>query len=92
LNDSLVELVADSFERVSSTDYLRQLEHLQECLAELPQRDHQLLELRYSRDLKPAAMGQILDMNPNTVSKALQRIRDQLRICLERRTAAEGPL
>ena len=92
LNDSLVELVADSFERVSSTDYLRQLEHLQECLAELPQREHQLLELRYSRDLKPAAMGQILDMNPNTVSKALQRIRDQLRTCLERRTAAEGPL
>ncbi|MFM7831063.1 MAG: hypothetical protein ACKPJD_04700 [Planctomycetaceae bacterium] len=50
-----------------------------------------MFELRYGQDLKPAAMGRLLDMHPNTVSKALQRIRDQLRDCLQRRSAMEGP-
>ena len=91
LDEGLVEIVAASFERVSSAEHLRQLEYLRECLAGLEDRERQLFELRYAQDLKPAAMGRILEMHPNTVSKALQRIRDQLRECLQRRAAMEGP-
>ena len=91
LDEGLGEFVAASFQRVSSAEHLRQLEYLRECLAGLEDRERQLFELRYAQDLKPAAMGLILEMHPNTVSKALQRIRDQLRECLQRRAAMEGP-
>ena len=91
LDESIVELVAASFERFSSAEHLRQLEYLRQCLAGLEDRERHLFELRYGQDLKPAAMGRLLDMHPNTVSKALQRIRDQLRDCLQRRSAMEGP-
>jgi RNA polymerase sigma-70 factor (ECF subfamily) len=46
--------------------------------------------MRYRDELKPAAIGESLGMAANAVAKALQRIRDQLRACVDRKMIAEG--
>lgn len=60
------------------------LEHLRDCLEKLPPKSRELCDLRYVEDLKPAAIAEVNGMTPNSVAKALQRIREQLRECLER--------
>jgi len=84
-----VDVLAVAFEQIDSTQ-TRKLDLLQECLEKLEGRARQLCELRYQNDLKPAAIGSLLGVTPNTVAKSLQRIRDQLRKCIERHTALEG--
>lgn len=63
------------------------LDALTECLRSLEGRARELCRLRYQDDLKPAAIAERLGMAPNSVAKALQRIRDQLRECIDRRGA-----
>lgn len=77
--DSLVE----AFARVQP-EQEQKLTRLEHCVDQLEGRSRQLCELRYSHDLKPAAIAKKLNMTPNTVAKSLQRIREQLRDCLEK--------
>ncbi|QDU98606.1 sigma-70 family RNA polymerase sigma factor [Lignipirellula cremea] len=65
----------------------RQLDSLKVCLSSLEGRARSLLQLRYEEDCKPAAIAERVGMKPNAVAKALQRLRDQLRACIERRSA-----
>lgn len=69
------------------------LNFLEECIEHLDAKSRQLCQLRYENDLKPAAIGQRVGLEANTVAKALQRIRDRLRECIQRKfLAAEvGP-
>jgi RNA polymerase sigma-70 factor (ECF subfamily) len=53
------------------------------CVARLGTRARRLCQLRYRDDLKPAAIAETLAMTANGVSKALQRVRAQLRACIE---------
>lgn len=84
-----VEQLALAFESVKP-DETHQLDHLRECLRSLEGRSRELCELRYQNDLKPAAIGEIVGMSANSVAKALQRIREQLRTCIERKSALAG--
>lgn len=65
----------------------REFEYLGECLQALAQRARELCDLRYRHDLKPAAIAERLGLSANTVAKALQRVRDELRECIERKNA-----
>lgn len=69
---------------------LRKLEFLRECFEELGERGRQLCEMRYQDDLKPAAISEKMAMPGTAVRKALQRAREQLRQCIERKATAEG--
>jgi RNA polymerase sigma-70 factor (ECF subfamily) len=66
------------------------LEHLDDCVQLLDDRGRELCELRYQRGLKPAAISESIGMTGTSVRKALQRIREQLRNCVERKTLAGG--
>jgi RNA polymerase sigma-70 factor, ECF subfamily len=88
-DEPTIACLASAFEATSS-EPLRHLDFLQDCLRELEGRARELCELRYQHDLKPAAIAQALGMTANTVAKALQRIRDQLRSCIERKSLIEG--
>lgn len=66
------------------------LDFLHECLKSLEGRARTMCELRYQKDLKPAAIADVIGMTANTVAKSLQRIRDQLRNCIEHRAAVQG--
>ncbi len=59
---------------------------LQDCLGSLDGRSKKLIGLRYTNDMKLAAIASQADMTPNSVAKSLQRIRDQLRACIERKS------
>jgi RNA polymerase sigma-70 factor (ECF subfamily) len=61
---------------------------LGDCLARLDMKSRELCRLRYELDLKPAAIGQKIGQNANTVAKSLQRIRDRLRDCMTSKAAA----
>ncbi len=84
-----VELLAVAFEEVE-TETNRTRDYLQECLSKLEGRARQMCKLRYENDLKPSAIAGLLGMAPNTVAKALQRVREQLRSCIQRRAAVDG--
>lgn len=84
-----VELLATAFSEVTPLQRQR-LDALADCLKQVTGRAHTLCQLRYRDDLKPAAIAARLGMQPNAVAKALQRIRDQLRICVSQRAAPGG--
>lgn len=88
-DDATVACLATAFESAAN-DQSRQLEFLRDCLQGLDTRARQLCELRYRNDLKPAAIGEMLGLTANTVAKALQRMREQLRDCMQHKAAAGG--
>lgn len=81
-----VERLAAAFEDVGA-DESRRLDHLRECLKGLEGRTRRICDLRYRDDLKPAAIATQVGLSANSVAQALHRIRDQLRICVERKSA-----
>lgn len=87
-DEATVSSLAAAFE--TSAGESRRLDHLQDCLRELDGRAQELCDLRYRLDLKPAAIADAVGTTANGVAKALQRIRDRLRTCIERKSAWEG--
>ncbi len=69
---------------------VRLLDHLEECVQTLDGRARRLCELRYGCDLKPASIGPRVGMSPNGVAKALQRIREMLRDCVEKKAILDN--
>ena len=86
-DDEAIHCLATSFENIS-TEELQKLDFLQDCLRGLEGRSKELCELRYRHDLKPAAIAEKIGMSANSVAKALQRIRDQLRDCINHKAIA----
>jgi len=78
-----INVLATAFADEAANEH--QLEALHGCLQSLDARSRQLCQLRYADDLKPAAIGERLGLAANAVAKALQRIRDRLRECLQRK-------
>lgn len=88
-DDDILFQLAIAFE-ATSLEESRSLDFLRSCLDQLDGRARQLCELRYGGDLMPAVIAESLGMTANTVAKALQRIRDKLRACIERKAAVDG--
>lgn len=86
-SDETIAALAIAFEAPAASPAL---DHLPGCLEKLDARSRRLCDLRYVHDLKPAAIGQSVGMSANAVAKALQRVREQLRACLERQAAIAG--
>jgi RNA polymerase sigma-70 factor (ECF subfamily) len=84
-----VERIEQAFAEVQPRD-VRMLDHLEDCVQSLEGRARRLCELRYERDLKPAAIAPRVGMSANGVAKALQRIRDMLREFVEKKAALDG--
>lgn len=82
-----VDRIAQAFENSSLKE--NGLDYLTECYEKLDSKAKSLCNFRYQQDLKPAQISDQMGMTPNLVAKALQRIRDRLRDCLERKKAAE---
>jgi len=61
------------------------LQALRECLAGLPPRSRQAVELRYGARSGREEMAALLGLRPNGVKTLLQRVRAQLRTCIERK-------
>ena len=85
--DSTIACLESAFTRVTSS---AKFDFLPECMQQLDGRARRMCELRYSDDLKPAAIAERLGMTANAVSKALQRIRRELRLCIESKVSVRG--
>lgn len=88
-DEGTAELIGEALTALEPTE-LRGLVHLRSCVEELPRDAREICELRYGEDLKPAAIAAKLGRNANGIAKALQRVRERLRECIERKSAAEG--
>lgn len=84
-----VEALETAFAEIPQQE-VRELDYLQDCLKELDDKGRQLCDLRYQEGLKPAAISEAIRMSGTAVRKSLQRVREQLRACVERKAAAEG--
>jgi RNA polymerase sigma-70 factor, ECF subfamily len=84
-HDDTVNHIATAISEVSNL-HLHRLDALTDCLKLLEGRAEEICRLRYQNDLKPGVIAKNLGMTPNSVAKALQRIRDQLRECINRKS------
>ena len=84
-----VEALAGAFADVGQQERAA-LAHLADCVAKLEGRAREACDLRYRLDLKPARIAELMGLQPNTASKLLQRVREELRACVEQRVRAEG--
>ena len=88
-DEETTHCLAQAFSELPETE-TRKLDALAHCLKALEGRARQLCQLRYREDLKPAAIAERIGMSANGVAKALQRVREQLRLCVERTDTTEG--
>ncbi len=79
----IVQAVAEGFDRIPTHDSSSQ-EALRACLERLPERSRQLLALRYERTLELTEIAASAGEKIETVQKALYRLRQALRECVER--------
>jgi RNA polymerase sigma-70 factor (ECF subfamily) len=89
LQPEAADALAAAIVEVADLEHAR-MAHLADCIAKLEGQTREICELRYRRGLKPARIAEILGIQPNTAAKSLQRMREQLRACIEQRVAAEG--
>ncbi len=64
--------------------------YLQDCIERLAARARQMVRLRYYDDLTAEEISRQIGGTGAAVRVALQRIRQQLRVCVERQFRAEG--
>ena len=64
---------------------------LDRCLERVRGRPREVCDLRYRGGASVETIAAALGMQPNTVAKTLQRVREELRECIEERLAARGP-
>lgn len=88
LSDAAERAIAAALPELAEAERAR-LAHLADCLAKLEGRAREICDLRYRSDLKPGRIAELLGLRPNTVAKSLERIRDELRACIERASNAE---
>jgi RNA polymerase sigma-70 factor (ECF subfamily) len=86
---ALTEAAADR--EVPEAESLR-LEALRACLDEMPEKGKQLVLRRYDGDTNAVALGRQLGKSPGAVRIALSRLREKLRVCVEKRLSVSGAL
>jgi RNA polymerase sigma factor (sigma-70 family) len=69
--------------------YEEEMPLLRECMEKLPEKSRELLDLYYYHDIGTPEMAQRLSMKTDTVCRALSRVREKLRECIQR-SAADG--
>jgi len=87
-DDQTIDHLAAAFSEVSKRE-VQKLDALSECLRQLQGRALELCQLRYQQGLAPSRIAEQKGMALSAVAKALQRIRDQLRGCINRKLAEE---
>jgi RNA polymerase sigma factor (sigma-70 family) len=63
---------------------------MRRCLAEVKGKTRRVMEMRYLHGLRPAAIGQALDMTSNAVWVMLHRGREAIARCVQRQLAIAG--
>jgi RNA polymerase sigma-70 factor (ECF subfamily) len=88
LDDAFFEGLDRAFDDAAADlDPDRRKEALRRCLDELPEGSRELLLWRYDERQTPVAIASRIGRSRVAVNSLLQRIRETLKVCVERRTA-----
>lgn len=86
LDDAFFDSLDRAFEEArAAVDFDPRKEMLRQCLSELQAAARQIVSLRYDEGLDPAAIASRMGRSRAAVNSLLQRIREILRECVERR-------
>ena len=83
-----IRLLAE--ERHSPPRYEEEISVLKTCLQKLPEKSRELVNLYYYNDIGTPQIADQLDMKTDTVCRALSRVRDKLRECIQRSMTQGG--
>ena len=83
-----IRLLAE--EREAPPRYEEEISVLRNCLQKLPEKSRELVELYYYNDIGTPQIADQINMKADTVCRALSRVREKLRECIERTTASQG--
>jgi len=83
LSDEAESALAAAVAEVGEVERER-LSYLDDCLRKVRGRPREVCDLRYRAGLPTSRIARMLGMQPNTVAKTLQRVREELRACIER--------
>jgi RNA polymerase sigma-70 factor (ECF subfamily) len=64
--------------------YEEEIGILRTCLTKLPEKSRELIQLYYYSDVSTPEIAEQLEMKADTVCRALSRVRDKLRECIQR--------
>jgi RNA polymerase sigma factor (sigma-70 family) len=84
-----IRLLAE--EREAPPRYEEEISVLRACLQKLPEKSRELVELYYYNDIGTPQIADQIRMKADTVCRALSRVREKLRECIERSTNQGGP-
>lgn len=70
-------------ERESPPRYEDEIRVLRSCLQKLPDKSRELVELYYYNDVGTPQIAEQINMKADTVCRALSRVREKLRECIE---------
>ena len=88
-SDSLLELLAIDAEAVSAEADDRRAA-LRQCVQRLPDRQREIIRLRYEADATVNSIAQKLGLTGSTVYKSLNRVHSLLLECIRRTVRSEG--
>jgi RNA polymerase sigma factor (sigma-70 family) len=71
-------------EREMPPRYEEEVTILRSCLTKLPDKSRELIQRYYYSDLSTPQIASQLDMKADTICRALSRVRDKLRDCIQR--------
>jgi RNA polymerase sigma-70 factor (ECF subfamily) len=84
IEESLLEQMQAAFDAVD-VDLERRKSALRQCLTSLEEKTRRFLELRYQENMSPAAIAMETQQTRSAINSILQRLREKLRACVERR-------
>jgi len=91
LEDEFLDGLERAFDEASAgLDLDVRKESLRRCLDKLQRASREILSLRYEEGLDPATIGARIGKSRMAVNSLLQRIRETLKECVERRGTAAG--
>jgi RNA polymerase sigma-70 factor (ECF subfamily) len=71
-------------EREAPPRYEEEISVLRSCLQKLPEKSRELVELYYYNEVATPVIAEQVNMKTDTVCRALSRVREKLRECIER--------
>lgn len=91
----VVQKLADHIRRLAEDSevpprYEEEIGLLRACLQKLPDKSRELVKLYYYGDIGTPQIAEQLDMKADTVCRALSRVREKLRECIQRQIQQGG--
>lgn len=84
-----IQKIAENENEEEAEQYAEYLQALRECLKKAPEKSRELIELHYFEGMSFKEIASKMELNPDTVYRAVYRLREKMRLCIERTVKGE---